>query len=532
MKISFNLVVLFLIIQSTIGAQNYKQRFNTIDIKHYKLAITVNDTTNNINATMAVSLKFKKNANEFQLDLVKKDSVTGKGMMIDSIYQNKVKVSFTHINNKVTIQPKHPFPGILYTYTIKYHGIPKDGLIIGENKHGDRTFFGDNWPNRAHNWFPCVDHPSDKATVEYIINAPNYYQTIANGFKIEETNINDNIKQYHWKTEVPLPTKVMTIGIAKFAVQNIGETHNVPVSTWVYPQTKEQGFYDFSTAKKILNFFIENVGEYPYQKLANVQSKTRFGGMENAGNIFYFEDAVTGKQEHDDLIAHEIAHQWFGNSTSEIDWPHLWLSEGFATYLTDLYVLNTNGEAAFLKRIKEERETVINFYKRKKTPVIDTKTTNYLKLLNANSYQKGAWVLHMLRNELGNETFWKGLKMYYENFKFSNASTNDFKNVMAEVSAKTLDVFFTQWLRKSGHPLIKTNWIYHNNKVRIIIEQTQETVFQFPLDLELIYTDGSSEVKTIEIADKSVAFVISTKGEIKEINFDPNTVLLFEHISE
>jgi len=100
MKISFNLVVLFLIIQSTIGAQNYKQRFNTIDIKHYKLAITVNDTTNNINATMAVSLKFKKNANEFQLDLVKKDSVTGKGMMIDSIYQNKVKVSFTHINNK------------------------------------------------------------------------------------------------------------------------------------------------------------------------------------------------------------------------------------------------------------------------------------------------------------------------------------------------------------------------------------------------------------------------------------------------
>ncbi|MFK5957991.1 MAG: M1 family metallopeptidase [Lutibacter sp.] len=528
MKTSLKLVALFLLFTSTISAQNYKQRLNTIDIQHYKLAIIVNDTTNSIDATMSVKLKFKKSVNKFQLDLVKKDSISGLGMVIDSIYQNNVKVDFSHANEKLNIQAKHTFPGIEYTYTIKYHGIPKDGLIISKNLFGDRTFFGDNWPNRAHNWFPCVDHPSDKATIEYIIEAPNNYQIIANGFQVEETNITNTTKLSHWKTTVPLPTKVMVIGIAKFAVQNIGEIHNIPVSTWVYPQTKEQGFYDFSTAKNILNFFIENIGDYPYQKLANVQSKTRFGGMENAGNIFYYEKSVTGKLEHEDLITHEIAHQWFGNSASEIDWPHIWLSEGFATYLTDLYILESKGKDAFLKRIKEERQTVLNFYKRSKTPVIDTKTTNYMSLLNANSYQKGAWVLHMLRKKMGDALFWNGIKTYYQKYKFSNASSNDFKKVMANISGENLDTFFTQWLQKVGHPIIKPNWIYYDNKVRIIIEQTQETIFQFPLDLELIYSDGTSEIKTIQVNDKSEPYVLTTSGKVTAINFDPNSWLLFE----
>ncbi|WP_299524793.1 M1 family metallopeptidase [uncultured Lutibacter sp.] len=530
MKTPFYLVALLLLIQATTTAQSYKQRLNTIDIQHYKLALIVNDTTNSIDATMDISLKFKALLSEFQLDLVKKDSISGLGMVVDSIYQNNVKVSFTHENNKILIQPIHTFPGIEYTYIIKYHGVPDDGLVISKNLHGDRTFFGDNWPNRAHHWFPCIDHPSDKATVEYIIEAPNHYQTIANGFQIEETNITNTTKQYHWKTEVPLPTKVMVIGIAKFAVQNIGETHNIPVSNWVYPQTKEQGFYDFSTTKNILNFFIENIGEYPFQKLANVQSKTRFGGMENAGNIFYFEEYVTGKKEHEDLIAHEIAHQWFGNSVSEIDWSHIWLSEGFATYFTDLYILNEKGEDDFLKRINEERETIFKFHKSKQSPVIDTKTTNYMQLLNANSYNKGAWVLHMLRKQIGDEAFWKGIKTYYSTYKFNNATTNDFKNVMAQISNQNLDIFFKQWLKKIGHPILKTNWIYHNNKLRIIIDQTQETVFQLPLDIEMIYSDGSSEIKTIQITDKTAPYIIATTGDVKEIKLDPNSWLLFELI--
>ena len=528
MKFIFKLTLLFLGFNSIIFAQTNNPQFNTLDVQHYKLTLTVNDTTNVINAEMEVSIKFKKSIPNFELDLIAKDS-TGMGMQVDSVYQNNIVVDFSQKNNKLTIEAKHVFPRLPYTYKIMYSGVPKDGLIISKNIHGDRTFFGDNWPNRAHNWFPCVDHPSDKATIEYIIKAPNHYQAIANGFEVEETNLNDNLKQYHYKTDVPLPTKVMVIGIAKFAVQNIGETHNIPVSTWVYPQTKDDGFYDFSIAKDILGFFIENVGEYPFQKLANVQSKTRFGGMENAGNIFYFEKSVTGNQEHKDLIAHEIAHQWFGNSATEIDWAHLWLSEGFATYLTDLYILKSDGQDAFKNRLNEERIKVLNFYKVQQTPVVDTKTTNYMQLLNPNSYQKGGWVLHMLKNKIGEENFWKGIKTYYDFYKFKNASTNNFKNVMAQVSGENLDVFFKQWLEKTGQPKIKTTWIHGGSKLRIIVEQLQENTFQFPLELELVYSDGTSEIKTIEVTTKKEPFVVITKDlDVKEINYDPNVNLLFE----
>jgi len=510
-------------------SQSYSERFNTLDIQHYKLSIEVNDTTNAINATAVVSVKFKKVVDSFELDLIANDSVTNIGMKVDTVYQNKILTDFGQKENKLKIQTKHVFPNLPYTFTIKYSGIPKDGLIISKNLYGDRTFFGDNWPNRAHNWFPCVDHPSDKATVEYIIKAPNYYQVIANGFQIEETNISSNYKEYHYQTNVPLPTKVMVIGIAKFAVQNIGETHNIPVSSWVYPQTKENGFSDYAVAKDILNFFIENVGEYPFLKLANVQSKTRFGGMENAGNIFYFEKSVTGKQDHKDLIAHEIAHQWFGNSATEADWPHIWLSEGFATYFTDLYILESEGKEAFLQRLKNEREKVLNFSKKQQTPVVDVHAKDLMSLLNPNSYQKGAWCLHMLKKEIGEDNFWKGIKTYYSFYKFKNASTNDFKYVMEQVSGKNLDVFFTQWLKKAGHPILKSTWIHGASKLRIIIEQTQETIFQFPLDLEIIYSDGSSEIKTINVTTQKDPFVVDTKDlNVKEIKLDPTINLLFE----
>ncbi|MDV7187869.1 M1 family metallopeptidase [Lutibacter sp. TH_r2] len=523
--------ILFFFLIGTISitiAQHNNPQYGIIDIEHYKLALNVNDSTNVIDASMEIQLQYKKATNKLVLDLVEKDSVSGEGMKVQLIFQNNIEVNFTHTNNQLLIEPKHNFPNLTYTYTIKYNGIPKDGLVISKNLHGDRTFFGDNWPNRAHNWFPCIDHPSEKATIEYLVNVPNYYQVVANGSLIEETNISEDITQYHYKTKVPLPPKVMVVGIAKFAVQNIGETNNVPVSTWVYPETKTEGFHDFSVAQKVLSFFITKMESYPFEKLANVQSKTRFGGMENAGNIFYFEKSVTGKQEHEDLIAHEIAHQWFGNSASEIEWSHLWLSEGFATYLTDLYLLETQGEAIFNKRLAEEKTKVLNFYKQYPKPVVDGTQTNFMKLLNPNSYQKGAWVLHMLRNKIGDEVFWKGIKAYYEKYKFSNASTTDFKKVMQEVSGKNLELFFKQWLFRAGHPIIKTSHVFFNKKLRLTVEQLQEKAFEFPLEIELVYNDKTSEIKLIEVSNKAYQYEIETEKEVKSINLDPNLKLLFE----
>jgi len=159
-------------------------------------------------------------------------------------------------------------------------------LIIGKNKYSDRGFFGDNWPDRAHHWLPVIDHPFDKSSVDFSISAPLHYSVVANGIKIEESYINEKRKLTRWHEEVPIPVKVMVVGIARFATEVVGKVDNIPVESWVYPQNKVEGFYDYAVALKVLDFFHTHIGPYSYKKLANVQSKTRWGGLENANTIF------------------------------------------------------------------------------------------------------------------------------------------------------------------------------------------------------------------------------------------------------
>jgi aminopeptidase N len=519
-------LILFLVSALTYG-QTQK-----IDVLHYTNSITVTDSSDVIIGISDIDILFKTTVSNFSLDLINLNE-DEKGMVVSKVLENNKPVEFSHIEDKLIINTSAS-TNEKHNYTIHYSGIPADGLIISKNKYGDRTFFGDNWPNRARNWVPCVDHPSDKAFVTFKITAPSHYQVIANGMQVEETDLNNVNTFYVWKTNVAIPTKVMVIGIAKFAVEYIGEVQNIPVSSWVYPQNKEAGFYDYAQAKTVLEFFIENVGPYPYQKLANVQSKTRFGGMENASNIFYFENSVTGKREQENLIAHEIAHQWFGNSASEIDWSHLWLSEGFATYFTNLYVEQIHGKEALYKRLQSERKTVIDFAKNQYTPVVDFDTKDYMKLLNANSYQKGGWILHMLRKKIGDDLFWEGIRKYYDTYKLNNASTDDLRLIFETVSKQDLKAFFKQWLFTSGHPELTIQNQIEDNKLNITIAQKQQSehTFTFPLELKLIYDNGSEELKTLEVSKQNEAFSISLRSELKDIVIDPDTWLLFENITQ
>lgn len=524
-------ILLFLLLVTS-GFVSFSQspstEYGDIDIQDYQFHITVNDDNNIIEAQAHIGVLFKSDLISFRLDLENTDE-TKKGMIVTKITENGKPVSFKHENNVLEIYDNSTI-GNKKTYSINYHGTPKDGLVISKNKYGDRTFFGDNWPNRAHQWLPTVDHPSDKAFVEWHVTAPSHYQVVGNGSQIEETDLDNKNTLYVWKTEVPIPTKVMVIGIAKFAVQHIGETHNVPISSWVYPQNKSEGFYDYALAKSVINFFIENVGPYPYTKLANVQSKTRFGGMENASNIFYFENSVSGKRKIENLIAHEIAHQWFGNSASESDWPHVWLSEGFATYFTNLYVEKTKGEEAFKKLVNEHRKQIIDFSKTQMTPVLDFETESLMRLLNTNSYQKGGWILHMLRKKVGDDLFWKSIRKYYETYALKNASSQDLKLIFEAVTSQELDTFFSQWLEKPGHPILKTSWESDKKSITFNIEQTQagHVTFSFPIELKVIYTDDSSEIITLMIHDKKLSESINVKSEVKDIVIDPNSWLLFE----
>jgi aminopeptidase N len=324
MKRFLLLIVLFSAILSDdcFGQQN-------TDVQHYKFAILLNDENDRIKGEATVSIKFAENTPFFSLHLVQQKA-NGKGMKVEKVVGENVQ-SYKQESDRLIINLKaNKVDQQVQTFTIHYSGIPADGLIVSKNKYGDRTFFSDNWPDRARHWIPTNDVPNDKASVEFMVTAPVHYQVISNGIQLQEININNKTKLTHWKETTPIPTKVMAIGAAQFAVARVDSSACVPVTAWVYPKDKEKGYYDYSLAPGILNFFSDYIGPYPFQKLANVQSKTIFGGMENASAIFYSEKSVTGDRTSEALVAHEIAHQWFGNMATEKDFSHLWLSEGFA----------------------------------------------------------------------------------------------------------------------------------------------------------------------------------------------------------
>ena len=321
----------------------------------------------------------------------------------------------------------------------------------------------------------------------------------------------------------------MVIGVADFAVNNIGDVDCIPVSSWVFPGDRDNGFARYKIAKNILQWYINRIGPYAFEKLANVQSKTIFGGMENAGCIFYFENSVNSKTL-ESLMAHEIAHQWFGDNVTEKEWPHLWLSEGFATYMTDLYLENKYGKDSLKNLLRIQREEVVDYSKNHHTPVVDTSESLHLmKLLNDNSYQKGAWVLHMLRQKLGDSLFWKGIRTYYKTYAGNNANTTDLEKIFEKITHQNLETFFKQWLFTAGQPALKVDWNYDETKklLSLTIEQRQENIFEFPLQIA-IKNGNKTVLKTIEIKNKISQKKFPLTMKPTEIVLDPNVNLLFD----
>lgn len=500
----------------------------SIDVQNYTIDIIVSDENDKIEATNSILIKFDETCEFFTLDLISQGE-NGYGMLVTKVLLSAQDLRFEQINDSLLIYPDGISKGDIRTFDISYEGIPKDGLVIGKNKYGNRTIFGDNWPNRARNWFPCVDHPSDKATINYRITHPDHYTCVANGKLAAKESNTDKQTTTIYKSTIPLPTKVMVFGLAALYSDTITNENGPEHINWVYPEDSQKGFFDLKVAGKPLAFYSKNIGPYPYEKLYNVQSTTRFGGMENAGCIFYDENAFHGKGTMENLIAHEIAHQWFGNSATETDWQHLWLSEGFATYFTSLYLENEYGTTAMNKQLKKERERVIKFHHLVKLPVVDTITTDLMKLLNPNAYQKGAWILHMLRNKLGDTVFWNGIRNYYQNFEFKNAATNDFINTMEKTCGCELNDFMDPWLKETGHPMLKVETKTKARSTCLRIVQVQNNyIYNFPIEIELTYKDGSKELKIIDIGDKKTE--IQTEKIIDSFVVDPNVKLLFEKV--
>jgi aminopeptidase N len=533
-------LLLLFIFNCLLGYADTYPKNPNIDIRHYRFELKLFDDKDIIEGKTTIRVLFKTTEiKEIRLDLISKsEALAGKGMEIKHIATNGKVLDYLHEKDVLIIKLEaSPKAGTEVEIALEYSGIPASGLKIGPNKHGDRTFFSDNWPNRARNWLPTVDHPYDKATSEMIIIAPNRYQVISNGLLMEETNLTNNLKRTHWKQSIPIASWLYVLGVAEFAVQYLEPFEGKSIQTWVYKQDREAGFYDFAVpTKHTLEFFSDYVGPFAYEKLANIQSNSVGGGMEAASAIFYGDNSVNGERttrwQH--VIIHEVAHQWFGNAVTEYDWDDVWLSEGFATYFTLLFREHAYGREDFVSGLKSSRDRVFNFYKDNKDyRIVHDNLDDMSKVTTGQTYQKGAWILHMLRDLLGDEVFKAGIQDYYARYMNLNATTSDFRNEMEMSSGKDLESFFSQWLYNGGHIVIEGDWSYDEIKkeIKININQLQNDGSQFSFPIEFgIYNEGNDlpQIVRVEVKEQKGTFSIPAQVMPQEVILDPRTVLLAE----
>ena len=532
------LFILYLFITVKIVFADHYPIDKRIDIKNYQFNITLSDKSNEIDATAFVTVYFKQSGvKQFRLDFINKTmNGDGKGMVVDSITALDKMISYTHVNNALLINLDQPsLENNEITFQIKYHGEPADGLHMGPTKYGDRSFFSDNWPNKARNWLPVIDHPYDKATCEFIIRAPVHYKVVANGLLMEESIINDSTKLTDWKQSVPIAPWLYTVGVANFAVQYVDRFEGKSIESWVYSNDRNAGFYDFAVpTKEVLTFFSDYIGPYAYEKLANIESPVVSGGMEAASAIGYSDKLITGDRSvrTRNVIIHELAHQWFGNSVTENTWDNAWLSEGFATCFTMLFIEHKYGQAAFLSEWEKAKQSFYNYYAKDSSyTIIADRTAEEGDVTNTVTYQKGACVLLMLRDMIGEASFKKGIQSYYKKYFNSNASSKDFQLEMEKASKLDLTVFFNQWLHRGGLIKLQAVWKYNSLKKQLTVTinqlQKQDELYNFPLDIAIkIPGSNTAVLKKVNINNQSETFVFTIVQKPSTIEVDPRKKLL------
>ncbi len=511
-----------------------------IDVINYVFKLDLSDSTDEIAGEATIDVRFlAAGIEELRLDLINASAnLGGKGMTVSRVISNGKPVKFTHENNALLLKlPSASKVKQRASFTVFYKGIPATGLKIANNKYGDRTFFSDNWPDKGRNWLPTVDHPSDKAMCEFIVTAPNHYQIVSNGLKIEETDLSDNRRLTHWRQSVPIASWLYVLGAAQFAVQYVDEFQGKSIQTWVYRQDRDAGFYDFGyVTKDALEFYSDSIGPFSYEKLANIQSNSVSGGMEAASAILYSESSVSGDRSirWRNVVIHEIAHQWFGNSVTEKDWDEIWLSEGFATYFTLLFIEHQYGRDEFLSGLRSSKVSIDAFYK--KNPdyrIVHDNLKDMNDVTTSQIYQKGSWSLHMLRGVMGTEKFWEGIRNYYRKYRDSSATIEDFRREMEEVSGKDLSVFFDQWLMKPGTLKLKGNWTFEKgtNQLTVQLDQIQNdgSLFKMPVEVAVYYPGQiKPQIERIEVDKLSNKFSILVTGEPEKVILDPNTWVLMD----
>jgi aminopeptidase N len=515
--------VALVLLAAALSADTYPRQ-PSVDAIHYRFAITLAPGQPSISSEATAVFRIVAPTPQVVLDL--KSARDGKGMTVTSVTTGGKPVAFSHADDRLVVPlPAGSRPGDDVVYTIRYGGIPADGVRFLDNMHGDPVVFTEGWPNRARHWLPMIDHPYDKATGEFIVTAPAEFQVVSNGVLVEEVDAGNGQRRTHWRQSVPLPSWLYAVGIARFDVHHAGALSGVPLQTWVFPRDRDAGRAVFEeTSRRAMTLFAERIGPYPYEKLAHVQAAGYGGGMENATVIFYGEKGVASGRAP---VVHEIAHQWFGNSVTESDWDDVWLSEGFATFFAHVYTEHFEGRDALIENLQRTRAAMLNLERKlPDTPVVHRNLSDMDGVLNQLVYQKGAWVLHMLRDEVGPDVFWRGIRDYYRRYRDRNASTDDFRQVMEQAAGRDLRWFFSQWLHRPGAPRVQMSWRYDPTarRVEVTLAQTQPgEPFRLTIEVAVTAEKGGTRVERVLLDGAQRVVSIQADAAPASVTLDPAT---------
>jgi aminopeptidase N len=394
------------------------------------------------------------------------------------------------------------------TTALSYGGVPRDGLII-RGSGAERTVFADNWPDRARRWLASSDHPRDKASVSWGIRAPAGFAVVATGSLIGVDTLPEGVLRHRFRNPEPVPVYTMVVGMGVLTSTPLAplpcDTGCVPVTLWTRPEDAQRALDGpFARAGEMVPAFRRMFGPFPYRELRHVQSTTTFGGMENATAIFYNGAAIHEDRLPESTVAHETAHQWFGDAVTQSDWHHVWLSEGFATYGAALWAEHAGGDSARAASMRAARDAVTGSAVVDR-PILDTTITDPARLLNANAYQKGAWVLHSLRGLVGDSAFFGGLRRYVRTYLHRNALSGDFARSMAAAAGRDLSWYFRQALRQPGYPVLDLEAEVEGGHLVLTLRQVQKKawgLFRIPnltvrLDDRTVLVDLRGEVTRV-----------------------------------
>jgi aminopeptidase N len=492
------------------------------DVLHYVIDIDIDIVAKSVAGSVAV---------EFVVTAATLDSMflhLHDGMNVSGVALGATPLAYTHASGVIDIDL-----GATYvlddtvTVTVDYDGFP---ISQGLRFHWI-VVYNLNEPDMARNWFPCYDEPWDKATSEMIATVPDERFCASNGLLLSEVDNLDGTKTYHWRTDYSCSTYLISVAAAQYVTfshwYHYSPTDSMEMPYWVYPEKLTQAQIDFAPAPAMMQFFSDTFGQYPFVAEKYGTALAQVGGaMENFTCTTYGAVLVTGDNRYDWVVAHEIGHSWWGNSVTIADWEHMWLNEGFATYSDALWAEHVGGDAALDARMEDFKVEYFDEDATSRFPTYDP-----VILFGATVYEKGAWILHMLRYVVGDAVFFDILRTYQATYAHGNATTDQFQAVCESVSGMDLTAFFDEWVYQAGYPEYSWSWntytdgVQHHLRFRVSQEQVNAPVFTTPVEILVTTAAGDSLVR-LPVASDDETYLLQFDDIPTSVVFDPGNNIL------